>query len=151
MAWAKGQSGNAYGRRPSVNAFRTLCKDYSYKAFEMLKEIVEDRALHEAVRFQGLKFILESAYGKASQSIEVSLAEGIESDKMTHEQLALAASGQTEELVYNLIKSGKYEEYKRKYDQANGEPALIEGSRVLEGKEEREVQVEIVSSTNTEK
>lgn len=114
MTWERGKSGNPSGRKPLITAFRTLCQNYSYQAFDMLKELVENRGTHEAVRFQGLKFILESGWGRPAQAIEVRMEEGKPPDMMTTEQLKMAAAGQTEELVYSLIQSGKIDEYKQR-------------------------------------
>lgn len=113
--WQKGQSGNPFGMRPKMNAFRAICQTYSKEAFELLKELVENRATHEAVRLQGLKFILEHAWGKAPQSVEIKVTENVVPDMMTTEQLTLAAAGQTQELVCSLIASGKLDEYTREY------------------------------------
>lgn len=134
MGWVKGQSGNPKGMIPTVTAFRTLCQEYSYKAIEMLKEIVENRATHEAVRFQGLKFILEAAHGKAQQSIKFEMDYSNQTpESMTTEQLKMLAQGQTESFLADLYRTGKLKEYMDKAEVGKGQP-------LLEERKEKEIQ-----------
>lgn len=118
MAWIRGETGNPFNKRGllKVNAFQHLCQEYAPQAFKMLREIVEDVLQDGSVRVQGLKFMVEHAYGKARQSIDVKHEESIVPEMMTSEQLRLAAAGQTEELVCSLIESGKLNEYTRGYE-----------------------------------
>lgn len=118
MAWIRGETGNPFSKRGllKVNAFQHLCQEYAPQAFKMLREIVEDVLQDGSVRVQGLKFIVEHAYGKARQSIDVKHEESIVPEMMTSEQLQLAAAGQTEELVCSLIESGKLDDYTRGYE-----------------------------------
>ena len=118
MAWIRGETGNPFNKRGllKVNAFQHLCQEYAPQAFKMLREIVEDVLQDGNVRVQGLKFMVEHAYGKARQSIDVKHEESIVPEMMTSEQLRLAAAGQTEELVCSLIESGKLDDYTRGYE-----------------------------------
>lgn len=118
MAWIRGETGNPFNKRGllNVNAFQHLCQEYAPQAFKMLRDIVEDVLQDGSVRVQGLKFMVEHAYGKARQSIDVKHEESIVPEMMTSEQLRLAAAGQTEELVCSLIESGKLNEYTRRYE-----------------------------------
>lgn len=141
-AWQKGESGNPFGNRsrymPKVNAFRTICQEYSKETFELLWELVQNRLTHELVRFQAMKFILEHAYGKAPQCMEVKSEESIAPNMMSSEQLRLAAANKTKELVFSLIESGKIEEYIRAYKEdpdinSNEEASSINDKDVIEG------------------
>lgn len=134
MTWQRGETGNPFGRRPKVNLFRTICQEYSREAFEHLKEMIENPLTHSAVKFQALKFVLESAWGRARQSIEIKMDEVISPAMMTTEQLKLAAAGQTEELVCNLMATGKLEEYTRRYDGAvlSDKKEVIDMQKVLD-------------------
>jgi len=118
MAWIRGETGNPFIRRNllNVNAFQNLCRDYAPKAFSLLREIVEDPLQEGSVRMQGLKFMVEHAYGKARQSIDFKVEEQVDPGMMSQAQLMLAADGQTEELVCSLMESGKLNEYTRRYE-----------------------------------
>lgn len=106
--------GNPFAKS-KINAFKALCQGYAPEAFELIKELIDNRSTHEAVRFQALKFVVEQAYGKASQSVHVRSDGDISAPMMSTEQLRLAAAGQTQELVCNLIETGKLDEYTRAY------------------------------------
>lgn len=106
--------GNPFSKS-RVNAFKALCQGYAPEAFALIKEMIENRSTHEAVRFQALKFVVEQAYGKAAQSVHIRSDGDISAPMMSTEQLRLAAAGQTQELVCNLIETGKLDEYTRAY------------------------------------
>lgn len=112
--WQKGESGNPFGRRPAVNPFRAICQTYSQEAFNKLWKMVDDVMIHEAVRFQALRLIVEQAWGRAPQSMEVKVQERVLPSMLTTEQLKLAIAGQTKELVCSLMETGKLEEYTKK-------------------------------------
>lgn len=130
MAWQKGESGNPFGRRPSVNAFRAICQTYSKEAFERLWRMTDDVCIHEAVRFQALKLIVEQAWGRAPQSMEVKVQERVLPSMMTTEQLKLAIAGQTKELVCSLIESGKLDEYTK--DEGDTAELLLEHLKTVD-------------------
>ena len=118
MAWIRGETGNPFNSqgRLKANTFSLLCQEYAPKAFSLLKDIVEDVLQEGGVRVSALKFMVEHAYGKARQSIDVKQVESLMPEMMTSEQLRLAAAGQTEELVCSLIESGKLDDYTRGYE-----------------------------------
>lgn len=116
--WKKGESGNPYGRRPGVNVFKKLCQSYSQDIFRILWEMFENPNSHPAVRFQIGKFMQEQGYGRAQEALKDITVIEESPEMMTTEQLKLAAAGQTQELVCNLIESGKIDGYTRMVDNA---------------------------------
>jgi hypothetical protein len=118
MAWIRGETGSPFNRQGilKANAFQKLCQEYAPTAFSLIREIVENPLQEGSVRIQGLKFMVEHAYGKARQSIDLKAEEPIDPGMMSQSQLMLAAAGQTEELVCSLIESGKLDEYRRRYE-----------------------------------
>ncbi len=118
MAWQKGHTGNPKGINQYAgvqNVFRNLCKRDVYKLYGLLMDIVENHDVNPSARVAGLKFMLESGFGKAAQAIEVNMATGKTPDMMTTEQLKLAAEGQTEALVLDLIATGRLQEIQDRF------------------------------------
>lgn len=110
-AWEKGEFGKPFGSRPKINALRTLCAGYLPQAWELLLDLVNNKMTNETVKLQGLKFIFEQACGKAPQTVEVKVMDGISPNMMSMEQLRLVAAGKAKELVFSLIQSGQIDEY----------------------------------------
>lgn len=97
------------------NVFKNLCKRDVYKLYGLLMDIVENQDTNVNARVNGIKFMLESGFGKAAQSIEVSTSQGKTPDQLTTQQLKLAAEGETEALVLDLIMSGKLAEIQERF------------------------------------
>lgn len=142
-SWVKGESGNPYGRRPPVNVFKELCQAYSTDVFRILWGIFENPNSHPAVRFQIGKFLQEQGYGRAPLALEVKAVQDITPSMMTTEQLKLAAAGQTQELVCNLIASGKLDEYAKMVNAPDSHVELLENlsceKDVIDSQEEKPV------------
>lgn len=118
MAWIRGETGNPFSRQGvvKVNPFQRLCQEFAPQAFKLLREIAEDVSQEGSVRSQNLRYLVDHAYGKARQSVDLKYEESIVPEMMTSEQLRLAAAEQTEELVCSLIESGQLNEYTRRYE-----------------------------------
>jgi len=75
MVWKKGASGNPGGGRKKNLAFETLALSAAPAAFAELIRL-STSAKDERVKIQACKEILDRAYGKAAQAVELSGADG---------------------------------------------------------------------------
>lgn len=110
-AWKNGEFGNPLAGRSRVNALRTIAQAYLKHSIEDLWEIAQDRATPASTRAKIYIFILEQGFGRAPQSMEVNVTDGLQPSMISTEQLKLMAAGKIKELVFSLIQSGKIEDY----------------------------------------
>ncbi len=105
MTYGPGECGNPNGRPPNPNTvLRALCKRDVYKFYDLLWELMENRAVQDSVRFQAIKFGLEAGFGRPTQSVKFEMDFGsAEPTRMTRAQLRMAASGRIEELRQSII------------------------------------------------
>lgn len=125
-AWKPGETTNPKGINQYTgvqNVFRNLCKRDVYKLHGLLMDIVENQEMQTSARVAGLKFMLEAGFGRPVQSVEVNTYQGTDPDLLTTRQLQLAANGETEAFVLDLIASGKLAEIEHKFKE---EPLKIE-------------------------
>jgi hypothetical protein len=123
-----------------IDTFKALCQAYAPEALALIKDMIEDRSTREAIRFQALKFVVEQAYGKASQSLVIREEQEVSAAMMSTAQLRLAAAGQTQELVCSLIESGKLDEYTRAYKGLREEKDITQPIEALKDKREAEAR-----------
>ena len=72
MPFAKGKSGNPAGRpKASPYNLRALCEQYTGQAVAVLRSIMADEEAPHAARVKAAEAILDRAYGKPTQSLEV--------------------------------------------------------------------------------
>lgn len=70
MVFKPGQSGNPGGRPKSDSEFLKLVREAAPNALKRMQEIASDKKHFD--NFNAVKWILERAHGKPSQSLEVS-------------------------------------------------------------------------------
>ena len=68
--WAKGQSGNPKGRPKVLTEVKALAQQYGEEAFNELVRLSK-HADDERVRLSAIKELLDRAYGKPAQSVEL--------------------------------------------------------------------------------
>ena len=71
--WKPGQSGNPGGQTKltlEAKEFRDKCREASPEAFGVIIELMTS-AKDQSIRLQAAKLILERAYGKPAQSVEL--------------------------------------------------------------------------------
>ncbi len=56
-------------------------------------------------------WMLEQAYGRVPQSMEITESDGLSPNMMSSDQLRMYASGKVRELILNLHQTGKLDEY----------------------------------------
>lgn len=110
-AWQQGEFGNPIGTQIKVNSLRKVCQSFSKQSMDVLMEIMLNPMSEEKSRIAVAKFILEQGYGKAPQSMEFKVTEGLSPNMMSTEQLRMFASGKVQELILNLHQTGKLDEY----------------------------------------
>lgn len=110
-AWKQGEFGNPIGAQLKVNALRKVCQSFSQQSMDVLMEIMLNPMSEEKSRIAVAKFILEQGYGKAPQSMEFKVTEGLSPNMMSTDQLRMFASGKVQELIINLHQTGKLDEY----------------------------------------
>ena len=80
MKFQKGQSGNPSGRPKIVMAdgrsLRDLAREHTVAAVETLVRIMTDEGAPPAAQVQAASNILDRGWGKASQAVELTGAEG---------------------------------------------------------------------------
>ena len=84
----KGVSGNPSGRPKNVGPVRELAKQHTAAAIETLVKVMEDEKAPPSARVAAAEAILARAYGKPSQSIEMSV-EQVSMDQLTQPDLAV--------------------------------------------------------------
>ena len=72
--FVKGQSGNPTGRPKQDNELKALAKTKTKEAFATLLELMADN--EPSVRLGAAKVILEYGWGRPTQAVELSDAEG---------------------------------------------------------------------------
>lgn len=110
-AWQKGEFGNPIGVQPKVNALRKACQNFSKQAWDILVELASDPGGDEKNRRVIATWMLEQAWGRVPQSMEIQSNEGLSPNMMSAEQLRMFASGKIQELIINLHQTGKLDEY----------------------------------------
>lgn len=110
-AWQQGDFGNPIGVQPKINALRKVCQSFSKQSMDVLMDIMLNPMSEEKNRIAVAKFILEQGYGKAPQSMEFKVTEGLAPNMMSPDQLRMYASGKIQELIVNLHQTGKLNEY----------------------------------------
>lgn len=71
----KGKSGNPGGRPKSDSEFREACREKSLTALEVVENIMHS-AKYASDRLKAATWIMEQAYGKAPQPMELSGKDG---------------------------------------------------------------------------
>jgi len=72
-----GQSGNPKGRPPKSHCARDIAAKHARKAFRALSEVLSDKEAPPAARVSAASQILDRAFGKAPQSLEVTQTVGL--------------------------------------------------------------------------
>jgi hypothetical protein len=99
--FAKGRSGNPGGRPKDLEGVRALAKSYTVEAIDTLAKVMR-KGPTEGARIRAAEALLDRAWGKASQAVELSGPEGkpIEvsdaREKLAAKLEALAAHGARE-------------------------------------------------------
>lgn len=75
MPFKPGQSGNPAGRSKGKTKFKELCEKYSVEALEIIRDMMTS-AEDDGARLKACIWIAEQAYGKASQSVEMTGKDG---------------------------------------------------------------------------
>lgn len=137
-AWQQGEFGvpTPIKRKSQLSTFhsaRTIFQDFIPEAAEIIKEIARDVMAPHSVRFQCVKFAYEQTYGKAFQSVEIKVSDGISPDMMSSEQLKMYMNGNIQELIVNLHQTGKLAEY-LKSSQISLEAPKIESTEASKDK-----------------
>lgn len=132
-AWQQGEFGNPIGAQIKVNALRKVCQSFSKQSMDVLMEIMLNPMSEEKNRIAVAKFILEQGYGKAPQSMEFKITEGLSPNMMSSDQLRMFASGKIQELIINLHQTGKLDEY-LKSNQLSLEAPTVETIEAPKGK-----------------
>ena len=75
MGWKKGQSGNPGGRKKELKEITELAKEASPAAFEQIQDLSQN-CKDPRVRLSASQYILDRAWGKPAQAVEVSGKDG---------------------------------------------------------------------------
>ena len=73
--FVKGKSGNPGGRKRQSTEFKAACEELTISALNVLKEIMLDPAQPAAARIKAAEVIIDRAYGKAPQALEIDQAD----------------------------------------------------------------------------
>jgi len=117
-AWKKGEFGSPFanGAPPKINALRLFCQSVAPKVVEEFTRIAL-YSENEALRIQAGKYLLDQSYGKAPQSMEIKVTEGLSPSMMSSEQIKMFAAGKVRELIFSMIQSGQIEQYTQAYQE----------------------------------
>lgn len=115
-AWQKGEYGVPVPIKENTKtnvlmAARTVFLDFMPQVAEIIKSIAMDPEAPHSVRLKSAMFIYEQTCGKAFQSMEVKVSDSVHPSMMSSDQLRMYVSGKMQELILDLHKTGKLQEY----------------------------------------
>ena len=86
MPWKPGQSGNPAGRPPVDNPIQKLARQYAPEAIRTAVRIMRSARSYDSSRLGAIGVILERAYGKPKQELDVS--HGRKASEMSDDEIA---------------------------------------------------------------